>query len=79
MRGILLSDYVYFAVCALVLEQCFCVVWLVTGLWWPVAFRNKPAFRRPGGHSEETSPDPISNSAVKLLSANGTKSQGLGE
>ena len=30
---------------------------------------------RPGGHGEETSPDPIPNSAVKLLSANGTSSQ----
>ena len=32
------------------------------------------AFCRPGGHSEETSPDPIPNSAVKLLSADGTAS-----
>jgi hypothetical protein len=29
-------------------------------------------FRRPGGSSEEHEPDPIPNSAVKLLSANGT-------
>jgi hypothetical protein len=28
--------------------------------------------RRPGGSSEELQPDPIPNSAVKLLSANGT-------
>ena len=28
--------------------------------------------RRPGGSSEELEPDPIPNSAVKLLSANGT-------
>ena len=28
--------------------------------------------RRPGGSSEEHEPDPIPNSAVKLLSANGT-------
>ena len=28
--------------------------------------------RRPGGFSEEPEPDPISNSAVKLLSADGT-------
>jgi hypothetical protein len=28
--------------------------------------------RRPGGFSEELEPDPIPNSAVKLLSANGT-------
>ena len=36
-------------------------------------------FRRPGGSSEEPEPDPIPNSAVKLLSANGTMSQDLGE
>jgi hypothetical protein len=36
-------------------------------------------FRRPGGYCEETIPDPIPNSAVKLLCADGTKSQGLGE
>ena len=35
--------------------------------------------RRPGGSSEEPEPDPIPNSAVKLLSANGTMSQDLGE
>ena len=28
--------------------------------------------RRPGGSSEELEPDPIPNSAVKLLSADGT-------
>ena len=36
-------------------------------------------FRRPGGLSEEPEPDPIPNSAVKLLSADGTKSQDLEE
>ena len=35
--------------------------------------------RRPGGSSEEPEPDPIPNSAVKLLSADGTMSQDLGE
>jgi hypothetical protein len=35
--------------------------------------------RRPGGYSEEPIPDPIPNSAVKVLSADGTKSQGLEE
>ena len=36
-------------------------------------------FSRPGGFSEGPEPDPIPNSAVKLLSADGTKSQGLEE
>ena len=31
-------------------------------------------FRRPGGSGEEPKPDPIPNSAVKLLSADGTAS-----
>ena len=35
--------------------------------------------RRPGGSSEEHEPDPIPNSAVKLLSADGTLSQDMGE
>ena len=35
--------------------------------------------RRPGGLSEEPEPDPIPNSAVKLLSADGTVSQDPGE
>ena len=30
--------------------------------------------RRPGGYSEEVTPDPIPNSAVKILSADGTSS-----
>jgi hypothetical protein len=34
---------------------------------------------RPGGHSEEPLPDPIPNSAVKVLCADGTKPQGLEE
>ena len=37
------------------------------------------AFGRPGGFSEAAAPDPIPNSAVKRLSANGTLSQGTGE
>ena len=43
---------------------------------------NKTSFsvlRRPGGHGEEPEPDPIPNSAVKLLRANGTLSQDTGE
>jgi hypothetical protein len=39
----------------------------------------RPVLRRPGGCSEEPEPDPIPNSAVKLLSADGTMSQDLGE
>ena len=34
---------------------------------------------RPGGNSGGPEPDPIPNSAVKLPSANGTKSQDLEE
>jgi hypothetical protein len=41
--------------------------------------RLQIVFRRPGGCSEEPEPDPIPNSAVKLLSADGTMSQDLGE
>ena len=37
------------------------------------------ALCRPGGHGEEPEPDPIPNSAVKLLRANGTVSQDPGE
>ena len=33
----------------------------------------------PGGYSEGETPDPIPNSAVKTLSADGTASQGVGE
>ena len=39
----------------------------------------RSVLRRPGGHSEEPIPDPIPNSAVKVLCADGTKSQGLEE
>jgi hypothetical protein len=31
-------------------------------------------FRRPGGYGEVSEPDPIPNSVVKRLSANGTSS-----
>ena len=37
------------------------------------------AFRRPGGFGEVSEPDPIPNSEVKRLSADGTMSQDLGE
>jgi hypothetical protein len=40
---------------------------------------KETVFGRPGGFSEKLKPDPIPNSAVNLLSADGTKSQGLGE
>ena len=33
-----------------------------------------PGFGRPGGYGEGSPPDPISNSAVKTLSADGTAS-----
>jgi hypothetical protein len=39
----------------------------------------KTVFGRPGGFGEKLKPDPIPNSAVNLLSADGTKSQDLGE
>ena len=39
----------------------------------------RSVLRRPGGHSEEPIPDPIPNSAVKVLCADGTKPQGLEE
>ena len=38
-----------------------------------------PDLRRPGGSSEGPAPDPIPNSAVKTLSADGTASQDVGE
>jgi hypothetical protein len=44
-----------------------------------VAVVDRSVLRRPGGHSEEPIPDPIPNSAVKVLSADGTKPQGLEE
>ena len=40
---------------------------------------HRSVLRRPGGHSEEPIPDPIPNSAVKVLCADGTKPQGLEE
>ena len=40
---------------------------------------TRPDLRRPGGFCEVTRPDPIPNSAVKRLSANGTMSQDMGE
>jgi hypothetical protein len=40
---------------------------------------SKTVFGRSGGFSEKLKPDPIPNSAVNLLSADGTKSQDLGE
>ena len=40
---------------------------------------DRSVFRRPGGYSEEPIPDPIPNSAVKVLCADGTKPQGLEE
>lgn len=42
-------------------------------------FSSFRALCRPGGFGEETEPDPIPNSAVKLLCADGTMSQDLGE
>ena len=38
-----------------------------------------PDLRWPGGHSEGATPDPIPNSVVKTLSADGTASQGVEE
>ena len=39
---------------------------------WRFSLLRIFVLRRPGGSSEELEPDPIPNSAVKLLSANGT-------
>ena len=39
-----------------------------------VSRRSLRAVGRPGGHSEGPAPDPIPNSAVKTLRANGTAS-----
>jgi hypothetical protein len=44
----------------------------------PVCFIQN-VLGRPGGICGETEPDPISNSAVKLSCADGTKPQGLEE
>jgi hypothetical protein len=46
-----------------------------TDLFADNAAKSDSVFRRPGGFSEEPVPDPIPNSAVKLLSANGSSSQ----
>src|SRR5687767_6121241 len=59
-------------------RQIFSVLWrpssvLRTGL------RPVPVLGRPGGPGKGHKPDPIPNSAVKPLSAHGTKPQGLGE
>ena len=43
------------------------------------AAARQAVLRRPGGSCGGPKPDPIPNSAVKPFSANGTKSQGLGE
>ena len=40
---------------------------------------SNSVLRWSGGFCEEPEPDPIPNSAVKLLRADGTKSQDLGE
>jgi hypothetical protein len=40
---------------------------------------RRRVFGRPGGYCEGPAPDPIPNSAVKTLSANGTASQDVGE
>ena len=37
------------------------------------------ALRRPGGYGEGSKPDPIPNSVVKTLSADGTASMDVGE
>jgi hypothetical protein len=44
-----------------------------------IQFLLANVLRRPGGPCEEPKPDPIPNSAVKLLSADGTLSQDMGE
>ena len=38
------------------------------------SFHESTAFRRPGGYCEVAAPDPIPNSEVKRLSADGTLS-----
>ena len=61
-----------------------------TSLFFPLAIRHRPLAKtpvllrnsvlcRPGGSCEAIRPDPIPNSAVKRLSANGTLSQDTGE
>ena len=46
---------------------------------WKTQLASLSVLGRPGGISGEPVPDPIPNSAVKLPSANGTKSQDLEE
>ena len=50
---------------------------------WPTMrddqFLRYSALRRPGGNCGEPEPDPIPNSAVKLLRANDTSSQDVGK
>ena len=45
----------------------------------PTTSFQTSALRRPGGYCEEPEPDPIPNSAVKLLRANDTSSQDVGK
>ena len=40
---------------------------------------SRPGLRRPGGYSEGAPPDPIPNSAVKALRADGTSAQAAEE
>ena len=43
------------------------------------SFMNNAVAEWLGGYGEGPTPDPIPNSAVKTLSADGTASQGVGE
>ena len=52
---------------------------LALSLLHPLLANKNLVLRRSGDLSEEPEPDPISNSAVKLLSADGTVSQDPGE
>ena len=55
--------------------------WLFSPRWFARIDLVHPMFvlRRPGGYVEVSEPDPIPNSVVKRLRANGTMSQDLGE
>ena len=56
-------------------EDCaFAAQTLASPIYRDDAVNRYSVFRRPGGFSEEPVPDPIPNSAVKLLSANGSSS-----
>jgi hypothetical protein len=46
---------------------------------WFATFFKPSGFGRSGGNGEDETPDPIPNSAVKSLSADGTVSQDAGE